>query len=151
MNNDFLPLNGTDYIELYGLQGSGGTVSTESGLAFGPYLQGNFVNEYENAEAASYYNKISVSHLSYHLNGLLSFCKNHIYTKKWYINLPSELLQHKTKRNYITKKVHQYSLDGNYIRSFNSIKEASEKLNINSGCISRCANGKLKTYKRFIN
>ena len=33
----------TDYVELYGLQGSGGTVSTESGLAFGPYLQGNFV------------------------------------------------------------------------------------------------------------
>jgi hypothetical protein len=33
----------TDYIEMYGLQGSGGNVTTETGQQFGPYLQGNFV------------------------------------------------------------------------------------------------------------
>jgi hypothetical protein len=32
-----------DYIELYVLQGSGATVSTEVGSSYGPWLQGNFV------------------------------------------------------------------------------------------------------------
>jgi hypothetical protein len=45
-----------DYVEMYGLQGSGATVSTEAGSAFGPWLQGNFVKPSAN-------NYISIQYL----------------------------------------------------------------------------------------
>jgi len=46
----------TDYVEMYGLQGSGATVSTEAGSAYGPWLQGNFVKPSAN-------NYISIQYL----------------------------------------------------------------------------------------
>jgi len=50
------------------------------------------------------------------------------------------------------KKIEQWSLDGNLIRVWNSIKEAGETLKIHRGSISGCANGysKNKTAGKFI-
>lgn len=45
-------------------------------------------------------------------------------------------------RYILEKKIAQYKLDGTFIRYWNSIKEASESLNINAGNISACALGK---------
>jgi len=53
------------------------------------------------------------------------------------------------KLNYQKRKVSQYDLQGNFIRSFDSIKEAS--LNgFNEGNIQDCCAGRLKSSKGFI-
>lgn len=47
-------------------------------------------------------------------------------------------------------KIQQFSLDGNLLNTFNSIKEASEKTNTNRCSISSCINNKSKTANNFI-
>ncbi len=49
-----------------------------------------------------------------------------------------------------TKKISQYTKDGEFIKHFNSIKEANEKLGIHIGNISQCLTGKIKTSGGFI-
>lgn len=47
------------------------------------------------------------------------------------------------------KKINQYDLKGNYIATYNSIKEASEKLNIKHSYISKCVLGKRNKTKGY--
>jgi hypothetical protein len=49
-----------------------------------------------------------------------------------------------------SKKVHQYNRNGEYIKSYNSVIEASVELGINRHNIAQCARGKCKTYKGYI-
>ena len=116
-------------------------------------LNGEFICEYESIEAAADLDKVSSGYLSKHIEGKFSFCKNHIYTKKLYIKLPSELLKHKSKRIYKTKQVHQYSLDGKYIKSYNSCQDAAIETGFKYRYIMSFASGNLnkrsKTYKGF--
>jgi hypothetical protein len=116
-------------------------------------LQGNFVNEYESVEAAAYLDKIAGSYLSQHLKGVSSFCNKHIYTRKYYIKLPNELLENKTRRIYKTKQVHQYSLDGKHIKSYNSCQDAAMETGFKYRYIMNFLSGNLnkrsKTYKGF--
>lgn len=107
---------------------------------------GNFLNEYETIEQAADLNKIASSNLNQHLKGKFSFCHNFIFTKKYYIKLPSDLLIHKSKRIYKTKQVHQYDLNGNYIKTFKSRKEAVELVGVGfrhlSDYLAGCSKGK---------
>lgn len=48
------------------------------------------------------------------------------------------------------KKTNQYDLDGTFIKEWESIKDASEKLNVQPTSISECCNGKRKTAGGFI-
>jgi hypothetical protein len=48
------------------------------------------------------------------------------------------------------KPILQYDLDNNFIKEWNSIKEASIVLNINSGRISSCCSGNILKIKKFI-
>ena len=50
----------------------------------------------------------------------------------------------------VSKKTYQYDLEGNLIRVWNSVKEASEELKIGTSGISDCCNGKRKTNHGFI-
>ena len=108
-------------------------------------LKGNYLCEYENSAIASFMNNLSVGHMNLHLNGKYSFYHNHIYTRIFYMILPSELLVNKN-----VKEVHQYSTDGNYIKTFNSPKEASLEVGIPAGSISYCLNGKTLSGGGFI-
>jgi hypothetical protein len=47
-------------------------------------------------------------------------------------------------------KVYQFTLDGKLLKIFNSIKEASEYLNIDNSCIVKCCKNKIKYYKGFV-
>lgn len=42
------------------------------------------------------------------------------------------------------------NLEGNFIKEFNSISEASKKTNTNRTSLSQCLNGKLKSANKFI-
>lgn len=47
--------------------------------------------------------------------------------------------------HHLSKKVHQYSINGKYISSFGSVCEASKKTGVNRRAISQCANNETKT------
>jgi hypothetical protein len=116
-------------------------------------LKGNFVAEYESATEASFINKISESYLLDHLKGKFSYCHKHIYTKKYYIKLPNELLENKTKRIYNTNKIYQYDIDGNFLNEYVDKNEAAKKTGLKPRYIRDFASGhcgKGKTYGGFI-
>lgn len=64
----------------------------------------------------------------------------------------SETLKRKYANNEIektTKKVHVYTIKGDYIKSFNSITDCSAELKIDAGKISETARGKWKQLKGY--
>ena len=65
----------------------------------------------------------------------------HAYTNGLYDN-----------RNYSKryKKIKQYNLSGEYIKTWNSIKDASIELGIDASSISKACKGKLQTCKNYI-
>jgi hypothetical protein len=50
----------------------------------------------------------------------------------------------------LSKKVEQYDLNNNYIKTWNSTNDAARELNCFSAGISNCCNGKAKTHNKFI-
>ena len=70
------------------------------------------------------------------------------YNKGDYSNLTSEQLE-MYKTNYY-KPINQYDLQGNFIKSFKSIKDAGEILKINSGNIVAMLKGRQKTAHGFV-
>ena len=48
------------------------------------------------------------------------------------------------------KQVMQFTKDGEYLKTWEYVKQASEELGIHKDCISRCARGKVKTAGGFI-
>ena len=55
---------------------------------------------------------------------------------------------HKSKNPVNNKAVDVFDMNWNYLRSFNSIKEASDTLKIPSSSICECAKGKIKSAKK---
>lgn len=53
------------------------------------------------------------------------------------------------RRNKLIKKVYQYTLDGELVKIWSSLKECT-KDTFDNGSVSKACNGKLKTYKGFI-
>ena len=53
-------------------------------------------------------------------------------------------------RKECCKRVEQYSLDGRYIKTFNSIIEASKETNTHKANISACCKGKLNKTNNYI-
>ena len=87
-------------------------------------------------------------------------CKTRIEFKKKYPRAYNKSITNKWIDNYdwfisgldkYKKKVYQYDLEGNYIREFESLREANRLLNINegNGDISRVCHGKRKTAYGF--
>lgn len=65
------------------------------------------------------------------------------------INL-DDLEKPKYTVNRKATSVEQYDLEGNFIRKFNSLKEATEKTRIRASSISSCIHGKYKTAGNYI-
>ena len=81
--------------------------------------------------------------------------KNHNFGKNgknshWYGKTHSTETKQKQSRNsHTSKRVYQYDLDGNFIDSFGSSREAGRHLNKDGSCIRTCARGKRKTAYKF--
>ncbi len=48
-----------------------------------------------------------------------------------------------------SKAVNQYDLEGNFIKTWESMHEAERELNIDNTSISRCCKGKVKTAGKY--
>jgi len=55
------------------------------------------------------------------------------------------IANHKSKNPLNNKAIDVFDMNWNYIKSFDSIKEASDELNIPSSSICECAKGKIKS------
>lgn len=67
----------------------------------------------------------------------LEFC-THIYNQNY-----------GSKNDWCSKKVNQYDLNGNYIKTYSSLNKASKELNISNN-IYLCCTGKIKTCGGYI-
>lgn len=68
--------------------------------------------------------------------------------------LNSALAKQKVLRNRNSKQnkipIAQFDLKGNFIKQFESVRQASRELNISSGAISNAISGRTKTCKGFM-
>lgn len=105
-------------------------------------LSGELIKEWNSLKSASkFYKNTNIS----------SCCRGDAVTASGFIwRYKHEFIDiDLNKLNYQKRKVSQYDLQGNFIRSFDSIKEAS--LNgFNEGNIQDCCVGRLKSSKGFI-
>lgn len=72
----------------------------------------------------------------------LEFCTQSENIKHAY---KTGLINKELKNNKICKPIIQYTLEGEFIREWESIKKASEMLDISTTCICACARGRQKT------
>lgn len=104
------------------------------------------VAEYKNIAEASKSVKIATSIISQEINKQVKTLSGGFY----WSNSP---ILGKTK-DYLnlgkSKIVYQYDIDGKYITSYMSTGIAAKAINGNSGHISECCRGKIKSYKNFI-
>lgn len=73
---------------------------------------------------------------------------NSIKTAENHWKLSEESITKRTEKQI--KSINQYDLEGNFIRSWSSIKEAGETLHIGRPTISNCLKGRLKSAGGFI-
>jgi hypothetical protein len=105
-------------------------------------LEGNLIREWNSLNSASkFYKNTNIS----------SCCRGEAVTASGFIwRYKDEFIDiDLNKLNYQKRKVSQYDLQGNFIRSFDSIKEASSH-GFSEGNIQDCCVGRLKSSKGFI-
>jgi len=105
-------------------------------------LQGNLIKEWESSVLV--YKKLKIKPERC-CQGRTKTCKGFIwrYRDEWF-DLGLDKLDEQSRQ------VSQYDLSGNWLRDFNSIKEASKLNNINGGNIGSCCLGKYKSVGGFI-
>lgn len=99
---------------------------------------GKFIQEFNSiAEAANFLKLKNVARISACLNGRAKTGNGYIWSleKKDYVDPQKIPIKNEPK------EIHQYSLDGNFIRSYSSIGEAAETVNGTRASIRKCANG----------
>ena len=126
--------------------------SNGAGIAKGKKVQqfdlnGNFMAEYSSAHQASYATGIDFS-------SICACCREEItHTKEYqwkYQNSNKKISNISDSTIIMSQEVMQYSLEGELIQIYSSLKEASEKNNIAKSTISNVCNGKGLTAGGFI-
>ena len=111
-------------------------------------LNGNKIKEYPSIQEAAYYsgdNALDIKHACEH-----KIKATNIY--RWrYKKEVGELTQLPYEEDLIgRKKVNQYDLFGNFLRTFNSLTEAANFVDVNPIEISLCCKGKTNSCKHYL-
>lgn len=108
-------------------------------------LSGDLIKEWIGLDSIQDSLKINSANIANCCRGLAKTTGGFIwrYKDEW-IDLKLDNLNSKKR------KVEQYSLDGNFISQFNSIKEAFDKSNVNEGNIQSCCVNRYKSAGGFI-
>lgn len=110
-------------------------------------LNGNFIKKWNSIkEAEIFYKTNIISQCCKHKKGY-----NSAKGFQWkYENDNYVITKRKEIGKWLNKQIDQYDLNENYIKTWNSIKEAGLKLNIKPQNISNCCKNKVKTAGGFI-
>ena len=114
-------------------------------------INGNFLREFESITEASLVTNCHNSNITDVCNNKIKFTNNFIWRFKTENDYPLKI-----EKVIITKKaskqsiVYQYSLSGELLNTFNSMKEASIKTNVSVKSISNCCNYKSKSAGGFV-
>lgn len=109
-------------------------------------LDGEFIKEFKNKRDAEKILNLKRDCITRALkSNNLSSAGGYLWFYKG--NLPKIINKYKLS---FTKEISQYDLNGNFIQKFNSIKEASKKLNICDVTIISCAKGKFSQAGGYI-
>lgn len=96
-------------------------------------------------------NHIDGNKLNNNINNLEWCTYSHNIQEAFRLGLSKPIWKGKFDKNHNrSKKIIQYDLNGNVIKEWNSIAEASRQLNIEQKNISACCRKKIKTFKKFI-
>ena len=115
-------------------------------------LKGEFINSYSSCVEAGKANYLYPRVIEKATRGELLTAGNYIWvrvephTSKKNI----KIFKNNEKRSYSPIKVNQYDLNNNFIKSFNSINEASKHNHIDNKCIRDCLKGRQKSAGGFI-
>jgi hypothetical protein len=108
-------------------------------------LKGNFINEYQHAMEAAFKLKISYTNIYLSIYGIILQCNKSIWTDKYYIKLPTDILNKALDSKWIRydRPIYQYNKFGKFIKSYKNLKDISDKIGV-QGNIRMCLIGKLK-------
>lgn len=108
-------------------------------------LNGDFIAEYQNAMEAAHTLGINYANIYLSIYGIMRQCNNTIWTDKYFIKLPKNLLDEALKSKWIkyNRPIYQYDKFGKFIKSYKNLKEISEKRGVQSN-VRMCLIGKLK-------
>ena len=114
-------------------------------------IDGNLINYfYKMGDAMKQNKNISSECINKCLSGKFKTAGGFIWSKTTK-NQPDLKIMVKINLNKTRlRSVDQYDLKGNYITTFNSIKEASKKLELNSSSISKCCRQKQRWVGEFV-
>lgn len=108
-------------------------------------LQGNLLNEWQSPKAASEGTNTSPSALSACLNGKGKTAGGFLWSYNYEIN--TNVTPDRIK---CRKPVKQFTLDGTFIKEWESVQKASEELDIKIGSINNCIKGTQKQVGGYI-
>jgi len=108
-------------------------------------LNGDFIAEYQHAIEAAHTLGINYTNIYLSIYGIMRQCNNTIWTDKYYIKLPKNLLDEALKSKWIkyNRPIYQYDKFGKFIKSYKNLKEISEKRGVQAN-VRMCLIGKLK-------
>lgn len=111
-------------------------------------LDGNFLKQYESLNIASKETGIDFRSISGCCLGRGSQSHGFIWKYEYYSNLPP-LNRDKIGRKR-TKKVNQYTMNGEFLHMFESLSLAAKEVKIDIKAISSCCNNKIKQTHGFV-
>jgi len=110
-------------------------------------LNGTFIRKYKSITDASKYNNINSNLLFISCNNVLKTAKNFFWS---YTELNKDEINYRLYLYSVNKKmIYQYDLNGNLIKEYKSITEASNITNVNISNICSCCSNKNKTAGGF--
>lgn len=149
-NKYFVVYNPDEYVERLKTY-LGGLQHNDIGMWIAQYdLNGNFINRYKTlSDCARAVNTSSLTGIKGCINGRQRKANGYIWK---YSNDTNPIEPYKKTYNSSnrSKLIHQYDPNGNYLRTFNSIKEAAEFVGGKNNSISAAARGEHKTAYGYI-
>lgn len=113
-------------------------------------LTGKYITTYESAKIASKETGVNNGEIINCCKGSRSNGRNRYQSKGLIFRYAVDKLNEFPEKNLHCKSINQYTLDGEYIRTFNSIKDAWLKTGISQASIIKVCKGITKSTKGYI-
>ena len=114
-------------------------------------LDGKFLQEFENTMEVEHKLKISSGAICGHLLNKSRHCHGYLFSRKYYLRYPVNLLEKKPNKKMLSFDLELYSYDSNggFLKKYNNLKEVSDRKDIR-GWVRACLKGENKTYDNKI-